>query len=43
MQAGCLGTLQQELELLWSPASSLGYIRNSVLVDWLGAGILQFW
>ena len=43
MQAGCLGSLQRELDLLWSPEASLGFIRNSTLVDWFGAGILQFW
>lgn len=43
MQAGCLGSLQRELDLLWSPEANLGFIRNSTLVDWFGAGILRFW
>lgn len=42
-QVGCLGTMQRELDLLWSPEANLGYFRNSFLVDWFGAGILQFW
>lgn len=43
MQAGCLGSVQRELDLLWAPEANLGYVYNSSLVKWFGPQILQFW
>lgn len=43
LAAGCLNTIQQELDLLWSPEASLNYVHQSWLVKTFGPGILKFW
>lgn len=42
-QAGCLGGIQRELDLLWAPEANLNWVQNSVLVNWFGPSILKFW
>ena len=43
LQAGCIRTLQQEIEILTQPEASLNQVYDSVLVDLFGPQILKFW
>ena len=43
LQTSCIGNLQREMEILGAPEANLGQIYNSVLVNWFGPGVLNFW
>lgn len=42
-QAGCLDSIQRELDILWAPEANLNNLWGSKLIEWFGPGILQFW